>query len=602
MPAAPGIARKNTGTIAEPARYCQAAATPRSVSIRCSRVGFSPIDRGDRHALGRDSRRDPPRVRRPDSGSRRTRSRRTPGAERTRSRGPPAPNEPNPAGRRRETNPIRRLTTPNEPNTEETGGFAKDKRANEPISPARSPSALAPGSLRPRREGTRRNCRDWVRNPQRGPGSAAPTTSSSAGRGRGARRRTNPIPPGPRRNEPKLAPGTTGRRGAAEKTSPRNRARRLGPRGAAASDCGPGVGRVSSFVPRFRRRLRMRARHVRRPPETAQRRLRAVPRPGGADRGEHPRRPGRGPQGTPGSGRQPGRRPRLHGEGDRAGGRHRSHQECPARAADRQDRPRRARRPDGPGRRRPSGFEKDGPTILMLCGLQGAGKTTTCGKLARLLATQGSKPLLVAADLQRPAAVEQLRVIGAQLGIPVFIGEGATDPVKRLPGCRRRGQSPGARHDHPRHRRPPARRRRPDGPSSDPDREEGQAAPGLLRLRRPHRPGRGRSRPRSFNKALELDGVILTKLDGDARGGAALSVKASDRGADQVRRQGGEARQAGSLRPRAARRPDARHGRHRRPGREAANPSSTRTRRSGSRRSWPRGSSTSTTSASRSSR
>src|ERR1051325_4849990 len=60
--------------------------------------------------------------------------------------------------------------------------------------------------------------------------------------------------------------------------------------------------------------------------------------------------------------------------------------------------------------------EKTGPTILMLCGLQGSGKTTTCGKLARLLAAQGRKPLLVAADLQRPAAVEQLKVIGAQLG------------------------------------------------------------------------------------------------------------------------------------------------------------------------------------------
>ena len=74
-------------------------------------------------------------------------------------------------------------------------------------------------------------------------------------------------------------------------------------------------------------------------------------------------------------------------------------------------------------------FEKTGPTILMLCGLQGSGKTTTCGKLARLLASQGRKPLLVAADLQRPAAVEQLKVIGAQLDVPVFSASAAT-PVK----------------------------------------------------------------------------------------------------------------------------------------------------------------------------
>src|SRR3954470_11868601 len=74
-------------------------------------------------------------------------------------------------------------------------------------------------------------------------------------------------------------------------------------------------------------------------------------------------------------------------------------------------------------------FEKAGPTILMLCGLQGSGKTTTCGKLANLLATHGRKPLLVAADLQRPAAVEQLKVIGAQIGAPVF-SLADSDPVK----------------------------------------------------------------------------------------------------------------------------------------------------------------------------
>src|ERR1700733_9898370 len=74
-------------------------------------------------------------------------------------------------------------------------------------------------------------------------------------------------------------------------------------------------------------------------------------------------------------------------------------------------------------------YEKTGPTILMLCGLQGSGKTTTCGKLARLLAAQERKPLLVAADLQRPAAVEQLVVIGQQLGVPVY-SAAESSPVK----------------------------------------------------------------------------------------------------------------------------------------------------------------------------
>ena len=66
----------------------------------------------------------------------------------------------------------------------------------------------------------------------------------------------------------------------------------------------------------------------------------------------------------------------------------------------------------------------------MLCGLQGSGKTTTSGKLARLIREGGGKPMLVAADLQRAAAVNQLHVLGEQLGIPVYSEEGATDPVK----------------------------------------------------------------------------------------------------------------------------------------------------------------------------
>src|SRR5437762_6320904 len=65
------------------------------------------------------------------------------------------------------------------------------------------------------------------------------------------------------------------------------------------------------------------------------------------------------------------------------------------------------------------------PTIIMMCGLQGSGKTTTCGKLARLLVGKGHHPMLAAADLQRPAAVEQLRVVGEQVGVPVY-----TDPSK----------------------------------------------------------------------------------------------------------------------------------------------------------------------------
>ncbi len=75
-------------------------------------------------------------------------------------------------------------------------------------------------------------------------------------------------------------------------------------------------------------------------------------------------------------------------------------------------------------------LKKDGCTILMLCGLQGSGKTTTCGKLAQLLLEQNIKPTLVAADLQRPAAIEQLKVLGAKLGVPVHADLSSKDPSR----------------------------------------------------------------------------------------------------------------------------------------------------------------------------
>src|SRR5581483_3289651 len=74
-------------------------------------------------------------------------------------------------------------------------------------------------------------------------------------------------------------------------------------------------------------------------------------------------------------------------------------------------------------------FAKDRPTVMMLCGLQGSGKTTTAGKLALTLRDRNRKPLLVAADLQRPAAVDQLKVLGEQLNVPVF-SETGTNPVE----------------------------------------------------------------------------------------------------------------------------------------------------------------------------
>src|SRR5438067_10846743 len=73
-------------------------------------------------------------------------------------------------------------------------------------------------------------------------------------------------------------------------------------------------------------------------------------------------------------------------------------------------------------------FVQPGPTVLMMCGLQGSGKTTTCGKLAMYLQGKGHHPLLAAVDLQRPAAVEQLRVLGEQVGVPVYTDESKVAP------------------------------------------------------------------------------------------------------------------------------------------------------------------------------
>ncbi len=167
-------------------------------------------------------------------------------------------------------------------------------------------------------------------------------------------------------------------------------------------------------------------------------------------------------------------------------------------------------------------FEKTGPTVIMLCGLQGSGKTTTCGKLARFLTTQGKKPLLVAADLQRPAAIEQLKVIGEQLEVPVF-SKGDSDPVRvcteALVEANRQGRdtiildTAGRLHID-------------DELMNELKLIEKKVKPHQVYFVCDALTGQDAvASAKAFNDALELDGVILTKLDGDARGGAALSVK-----------------------------------------------------------------------------
>ena len=163
------------------------------------------------------------------------------------------------------------------------------------------------------------------------------------------------------------------------------------------------------------------------------------------------------------------------------------------------------------------------PTVLMLAGLQGSGKTTTAGKLARLVQEKGHRPLLVACDCHRPAAIEQLMIVGAQAGVDVY-GEGIGDPVRIARGGVRAAKDRGldvaivdtAGRLHideamMREARDIAKAVQPHQVYLVCDAMTGQDAV---------------TSAREFNAALPLDGVILTKLDGDARGGAALSVKA----------------------------------------------------------------------------
>jgi signal recognition particle subunit SRP54 len=168
-------------------------------------------------------------------------------------------------------------------------------------------------------------------------------------------------------------------------------------------------------------------------------------------------------------------------------------------------------------------YVSPGPTIMLLAGLQGCGKTTTAAKLGKYILDKGKKPMLVADDLQRPAAIEQLITLGQQLNIPVY-SEQSQDAVKvaknAIAHARQAGvdvvilDTAGRLHI---------------------DEEMMAQISDVAKAVEPHQiylvcdamTGQDAvNSAKEFNERLELDGVILTKLDGDARGGAALSVKA----------------------------------------------------------------------------
>ncbi|NLM97911.1 MAG: signal recognition particle protein [Halanaerobiaceae bacterium] len=169
-------------------------------------------------------------------------------------------------------------------------------------------------------------------------------------------------------------------------------------------------------------------------------------------------------------------------------------------------------------------FAPKPPTIIMMVGLQGAGKTTHCGKLAGILKEQGKNPLLVAGDIYRPAAIKQLQVLGERLGVPVFSMGDQQSPVNIVKAALRNADSNGndvviidtAGRLHIDEKMMDELKEirdniRPDEILLVVDAMTGQDAVNVAE---------------KFDELLGIDGIILTKLDGDARGGAALSIKA----------------------------------------------------------------------------
>ncbi|MGI9121075.1 MAG: signal recognition particle protein [Acidimicrobiales bacterium] len=166
-------------------------------------------------------------------------------------------------------------------------------------------------------------------------------------------------------------------------------------------------------------------------------------------------------------------------------------------------------------------FAPKPPTVVLLAGLQGSGKTTACAKLARWFKQQGRNPILVGADLQRPAAVEQLRVLGGQVGVPVF--SEASDPV----AVARAGVAEARDKGRDVCIVDTAGRLAIDTDMMEQVRHISEAVePHYTLLVIDAMTGQDAvSVAEAFHATLEIDGVILSKLDGDARGGAALSVK-----------------------------------------------------------------------------
>ena len=163
------------------------------------------------------------------------------------------------------------------------------------------------------------------------------------------------------------------------------------------------------------------------------------------------------------------------------------------------------------------------PNVIMLVGLQGSGKTTAAAKLAYRLKQENHSPLLIAGDVYRPAAADQLQTLGDEIGVRVYRGDGR-DPV----AIARRGH-PGrhrqpARRGHHRHGGPSARGRRHDG--GGPGHQGRHVTPDQILMVVDAMTGQDVVNVvEAFAESVDFDGVIMSKMDGDARGGGALSIR-----------------------------------------------------------------------------
>ena len=168
-------------------------------------------------------------------------------------------------------------------------------------------------------------------------------------------------------------------------------------------------------------------------------------------------------------------------------------------------------------------FASKNPTVIMMCGLQGAGKTTHCAKLARYFKSSGKRPLLAACDVYRPAGIEQLKIVGEQAGVPMFeMGQGEPVEIARRAVMQARDygndililDTAGRLHID-------------EELMEELRRIKAEVQPHEILLVLDAMTGQDAVNvAKSFDETLGIDGIVLTKLDGDTRGGAALSVRA----------------------------------------------------------------------------